>query len=171
VSGRDFSAWKLDETVFYNPQYEYLATAVQRTNWQNTSASLTRRYGSPLTVCGRSRDFPFTLTEAMRDLRLSGEHDWAFSLLRHYGARDGLYCPSRNWQCCAEGNAQAVPLPDWYRPGDTGVGHLGPNRGIHDWLAIRPHDQCRGLTLKRCWSCGESKARGAKLQRVAVLRH
>lgn len=28
----DFSAWKLDETVFYNPQYEYLATAVQRTN-------------------------------------------------------------------------------------------------------------------------------------------
>jgi DNA-binding CsgD family transcriptional regulator len=95
----DISAWKLEETVFYNPQYEYLATAVQRADLQNTWASLTRRYGSPLAVYGRSRDFPFTLTEAMRDLRLGDGHDWAFPLLRHHGARDGLYCPSRNWQC------------------------------------------------------------------------
>jgi DNA-binding CsgD family transcriptional regulator len=95
----DFAAWKLDETLFCNPQYEYLATAAQRANWQDTAVSLTRRYGSPLAVYGRSRDFPITLTEAMRDLRLSGKHDWAFPLLRRYGARDGLYCPSRNWQC------------------------------------------------------------------------
>lgn len=95
----DYAAWKLDETVFYNPQYEYLATSAQRENWQTTSAALTRRYGSPLTLYGRTRDFPFTLTEAMRALRLNGAHDWVFPLLRRYGVRDGVYCPSRNWQC------------------------------------------------------------------------
>lgn len=95
----DFAAWKLDETVFYNTRYEHLASPAQRENWQTTSSALTRRYGSPLTVYGRTRDFPFTLSEAMRELRLNGAHDWAFALLRRYGVRDGVYCPSRNWQC------------------------------------------------------------------------
>jgi len=95
----DFSVWKMDQTVFYNEDYEHLATAVQRANWLNTSTSLIRRHGNPLFAYGRTRDFPLTLTEAMGDLRLSGEHAWAIPLLRRYGARDGLYCPCRNWQC------------------------------------------------------------------------
>ncbi len=46
---------------------------------------------------GRSKSAPFTLTEAMRQLQLTGDEDWIVHMFRRYHIRDGLYCPFRRW--------------------------------------------------------------------------
>jgi DNA-binding CsgD family transcriptional regulator len=46
---------------------------------------------------GRRNSAPFTLTEAMRQLQLTGDEDWIVHMLRRHHIRDGLYCPFRRW--------------------------------------------------------------------------
>ena len=46
---------------------------------------------------GRRKSAPFTLTEAMRQLQLTGNEDWIVHMLRRHHIRDGLYCPFRRW--------------------------------------------------------------------------
>jgi DNA-binding CsgD family transcriptional regulator len=40
---------------------------------------------------------PFTITEAMHEMRPTEEERWVFDLLREHGIRDGLYCPVNGW--------------------------------------------------------------------------
>ena len=81
----------INRTVYFHPEFpgeefwaEYLKLAQERD-------------GSAIDDYGRTMSHPFTLTEAMRALRLTGPARWYFNLLRDYGVRDGLYCPFRRW--------------------------------------------------------------------------
>lgn len=152
------AAWKEDQTVFYNEQYAHLATPAQRANWLDAATSLARRHGSPLFDYGRARDFPFTLTEAMRHLRLSGEHSWAFPLLRSYGVRDGLYCPCRNWQCLfASRTVLRAPDAD---PVMRGILHL---------LVCAAADRIGQLTRRQADRRRELSAREIEVLRLSSL--
>jgi DNA-binding CsgD family transcriptional regulator len=92
-------AWTISETLFYGEKHAPFATAAGQAEYLRLYQSQTMQYGvSALSNYGREEGYAFTLQEAMRVLRLTGEQDWVFALLRRYGARDGLFCTSRNWQ-------------------------------------------------------------------------
>jgi DNA-binding CsgD family transcriptional regulator len=95
----DFAAWTINETLFYGEKHVPFATAAGQAEYLRLYQSQTMQYGvSALGNYGREEGYAFTLHEAMRALRLTGKQDWVFALLRRYGARDGLFCTSRNWQ-------------------------------------------------------------------------
>jgi DNA-binding CsgD family transcriptional regulator len=87
----DVDHWRVGQTVFYGPDFKIPRQYVEE------YTSLTARYGvSALISLSREAAYAFTLTEAMRALKLTGKQDWIFDLMRRFGARDGLYCPYRN---------------------------------------------------------------------------
>lgn len=53
--------------------------------------------GSPTADYARQRSGPFTVTEAMRALQLTGDQRWLIDLYHQYNIRDVLYCASRRW--------------------------------------------------------------------------
>lgn len=52
---------------------------------------------APTTLLARRKSAPFTLTEAMREVRPTGNGRWIITLLRNHGIRDCLYCPYTRW--------------------------------------------------------------------------
>jgi DNA-binding CsgD family transcriptional regulator len=82
---------RVNRTVFFHPAFrgeEFWAEYCRLVGELGTSA---------LDDYARGVSHPFTLTEAMRVLRLNGPSRWVFDLLRDYHVRDGLYCPFRRW--------------------------------------------------------------------------
>jgi DNA-binding CsgD family transcriptional regulator len=59
--------------------------------------SVAARGATAIAEFGRRRSAPFTLTEAMKEMRLAGEENWIIDMLRGHGIRDALYCPFRRW--------------------------------------------------------------------------
>jgi DNA-binding CsgD family transcriptional regulator len=53
--------------------------------------------GSPILNYAQTQAGPFTFTEAMRALRLTGNDRWPVEFIRKFGIRDCLSCPSRRW--------------------------------------------------------------------------
>jgi LuxR family quorum sensing-dependent transcriptional regulator len=86
-----FDTLRHDRTMFFHPDFP----GVQF--WTEYHAAAIEHGGSALADYGRSASHPFTLSEAMRVLRLTGEQRWIFDLLLSFGVRDGLYCPFRRW--------------------------------------------------------------------------
>lgn len=88
VRPTDTTRWIEDKTVFMLASRElvaeYLATA--------------REHGlSPTTLLGRRKSAPYTLTEAMHEVRPIGNGRWLINLFHKYGIRDCLYCPFTQW--------------------------------------------------------------------------
>jgi len=82
---------RINRSIFFHPAFPgeefwaaYIKLAVERD-------------GSAIDDYGRAVSNPFTLTEAMHALRLTGPARWIFDLLHDFGIRDGLYCPFRRW--------------------------------------------------------------------------
>jgi DNA-binding CsgD family transcriptional regulator len=87
----DYAAVIPGKTLFF---HESLPLAAMWSDY----VSLVRSKGLPaMFAFGRNRSAPFTLTEAMRQLQLTGDEDWFVHFFRRYGIRDGLYCPFRTW--------------------------------------------------------------------------
>jgi DNA-binding CsgD family transcriptional regulator len=87
----DYAAIIPGKTLFF---HENLPLAAMWSDY----VSLVRSKGIPaMFAFGRNRSAPFTLTEGMRQLQLTGDEDWFVHFFRRYGIRDGLYCPFRTW--------------------------------------------------------------------------
>jgi DNA-binding CsgD family transcriptional regulator len=82
---------RINRTVFFHPEFR------GEEFWAKYLKLAQERDGSAIDDYGRTVSHPFTLTEAMRALCLTGSARWYFNLLRDYGVRDGLYCPFRRW--------------------------------------------------------------------------
>jgi DNA-binding CsgD family transcriptional regulator len=85
-----FEKQRFDRSIFFHPDFpgedfwpEYQKLAI-------ANGSLTNDYA-------RHQSLPFTLTEAMRALRLTGGDRWLIELLQKFRIRDALYCPFRRW--------------------------------------------------------------------------
>jgi DNA-binding CsgD family transcriptional regulator len=85
-----FEKQRLGRSIFFHPDFpgedfwpEYQKLAI-------ANGSLTNDYA-------RHQSLPFTLTEAMRALRLTGGDRWLIELLQRFRIRDALYCPFRRW--------------------------------------------------------------------------
>jgi DNA-binding CsgD family transcriptional regulator len=58
----------------------------------------TQKYGPSLLAQMAADDPPpFTITEAMQRLQLSGGDRWIIDLMHEHGIRDGFYCPQGSW--------------------------------------------------------------------------
>lgn len=58
----------------------------------------TQKYGPSLLAQLAAEDPPpFTITEAMQRLQLSGGDRWIIDLMHEHGIRDGFYCPQGSW--------------------------------------------------------------------------
>jgi DNA-binding CsgD family transcriptional regulator len=87
----DYAAIIPGKTLFF---HESLPLAAMWSDY----VSLVRSKGIPaMFAFGRNRSAPFTLTEGMQQLQLTGDEDWFVHFFRRYGIRDGLYCPFRTW--------------------------------------------------------------------------
>jgi DNA-binding CsgD family transcriptional regulator len=85
-----FEKLRLGRSIFFHPDFpgedywsEYQKLAIAHGSFTNDYARL--------------QSLPFTLTEAMRALRLTGSDRWLIELLRRFRIRDTLYCPFRRW--------------------------------------------------------------------------
>lgn len=85
-----FEKQRLGRSIFFHPDFpgedfwlEYQKRAI-------ADGSATNDYA-------RHQSLPFTLTEAMRALRLTGVDRWLIELLGRFHIRDALYCPFRRW--------------------------------------------------------------------------
>jgi DNA-binding NarL/FixJ family response regulator len=65
--------------------------------WSDYIGLLRSNGAASIFALARSKSAPFTLTEAMRQLQLTGNEDWIVHMFRRYHIRDGLYCPFRRW--------------------------------------------------------------------------
>jgi DNA-binding CsgD family transcriptional regulator len=65
--------------------------------WSDYIGLLQNNSAASIFALGRTKSAPITLTEAMRQLQLSGDEDWIVHMFRRYHIRDGLYCPFRRW--------------------------------------------------------------------------
>jgi DNA-binding CsgD family transcriptional regulator len=96
----DANGWVEGRTVFMlesnNLISDYLATA--------------RIHGiSSTTLIARQKSVPYTLTEATREIRPTGDERWLIELLRRHGIRDALYCPFTRWTL-AYGSPRRIDL-------------------------------------------------------------
>ena len=87
----EFQEGRIARDVFFHPDF---SAAHYFAEYQ----SLERKYGfNALGPYFRNTSHPFTLSEAMHALQLTGEARWAFDLLRSFGVRDGLLCTYGRW--------------------------------------------------------------------------
>ena len=85
-----FERHRFNRSFFFHPDFpvekfwaEYLPIAAAK--------------GSPIADHARQRSGPFTATEAMHALQLTGDQRWLIDLYHQYNIRDALYCTSRRW--------------------------------------------------------------------------
>ena len=100
----DFSARVWSRTAFMHPE-------VPETFWQGYQDQLYKHGGSVLGTYLRRVSGPFTLSEARRAIRPTGELSWPFDYLRHNGVRDALYCPFRGWVVAYRSAAVITNIP------------------------------------------------------------
>ena len=82
---------RLNREIFFHPDFP--AAECWRQYYE-----LTAKFGTCAFIDAlRCTSHPFTVTEAMRSLRLTGETRWPFDLLADFGVRDGLFCTYRRW--------------------------------------------------------------------------
>jgi DNA-binding CsgD family transcriptional regulator len=87
----DYAAMVPGKTLFF---HESLPLAEM---WSDYVSSIRHKGIPAMFALGRNRSAPFTLTEGMQELQLTGDEDWFVHFFRRCGIRDGLYCPFRTW--------------------------------------------------------------------------
>ena len=120
----DVDFWQVGQTIFYGSSFKEWPQYLE----EYTSSMM--RFGpSALNIYARRAGYAFTVTEAMRDLRLTGEQHWIFNLLRRFGVRDGLFCPYRNWMVFYSSPAVLSLRPKarglLFMAGGAAVGRMG----------------------------------------------
>jgi len=81
----------VNREVFFHPEFP------GEKFWSEYNGLVKKTGYSALSEYLHGVSHPFTLSEAMRTLRLTGEARWPFELLRDFGARDGLFCTFRRF--------------------------------------------------------------------------
>lgn len=176
-----FSTWYLPQGVSarYSPlhpgQTTFFGPDVDGTRfWKKYLENFTAYGGSALNDYGRNTTYPFTLTEALHVLRLSGNGRWIFGLLRRHGAADGLYCPYRRWIVLYGCNQSLDRLDDTDRQilflaGAIATGRLGRlliNRGAPT-KGNKPILTARQLEVLRLRATGKTAAEIAEILDIA----
>jgi DNA-binding CsgD family transcriptional regulator len=82
---------RLGRNLFYGPDFP------GEQFWAVYREAALANGGSAIADHMRLTSYPFTITEAMRALRLTGKQHWVIDLTREWGIRDALYCPFRRW--------------------------------------------------------------------------
>ena len=86
-----FQEGQIARDVFFHPDFP-------ATQYLGEYRSFEKKFGTnPLSDFIGSVSHPFTLSEAMRALRLTGEARWSFELFREFGARDALLITCGRW--------------------------------------------------------------------------
>ena len=82
---------QIHRDLFFHPEFP---AAEFLTQYNDLTAKLGT---SALIELYRGTSYPFTLSEAMRSLHLTGDTRWPFDLFSNFGVRDGLFCTYRRW--------------------------------------------------------------------------
>ena len=82
---------QINRDIFFHPDFP-------ATQYLGEYRSFEKKFGTnPLSDFIRSVSHPFTLSEAMRALKLTGEARWSFDLFREFGVRDALLITCGQW--------------------------------------------------------------------------
>jgi len=91
VSGSAGSEGELNRDIFFHPDFP-------AADYLSAYRTLEEKHGTnPLSNFRGTVSRSFTLTDAMRALRLTGEARWSFDLFREFGVRDGLCVVCGQW--------------------------------------------------------------------------